>query len=589
MSETTIHSLREEILSKKRAGCAFPLISLSTKHAFECGDFYTLLTMKDWALQTGLSIIQILPLNDLGWGRSPYSSISAFAIDPTYISLHMLGINIYSRSKYIKSCKINIRRVRDLKLGYLQKAFSKDWGEEMQKNIDEFRKQQTWLDTYVAFKILYEENNSYHWKFWPEFSNYEKGVESIIQERFRERFYFYAWVQLLAFQQLQKVKKEFETAGIFLKGDMPILTSPNSADVWSRRHLFFMDLAAGAPPDYFNSDGQNWGFPVINWEVMKKDNYSWWRERLSYIENFYHIYRIDHVLGMYRIWAISGEGLPGKKGFFYPQHGVSKEDFEEVELDIKEFEEAGLIYEYEKGKYIFYWDFHLYPGYQALTEEIKAKFYPLSYKYIKEDETYWKASGEDVLDFLFSHSNMLPCAEDLGAVPGFVRDSIHERKIIGMDVIRWTRSFETGEFIPAEKYRENAVSALSVHDTSIALAWWHEIQDFDRKAFLKLLELKEEPKAEELLEEMLAFSLSTNSQFSINLLHDFISERGLQYDKENEDELDILVQPELHRINIPGTPEKKNWGYRYPFHAENLLENNKLTKKIARLVAKYRS
>lgn len=581
-----MNTLRDKILSGKRAGVSFPLQSLLTRRSFECGDFYSLHLIKDWALDAGLSIVQILPLNDMGYGRSPYSSISAFAIDPIYISLHLLGIENYSRSRYIKTLNVNIKRVRQLKMEVLQKHFDSIKNEELFRELDGFAESFSWLTPYCAFRILYDRFEAQHWKEWQYGSTYSKALEREIISANRNTFYFLLWLQLVAYRQLSEVKSIYAKSNIFLKGDMPILTSGNSADVWSKNHLFIMDITAGAPPDYFNADGQNWGFPVINWSAMKMEGYTWWKERLAYIENFYHLYRIDHVLGMFRLWSIPLDAKSARFGYFYPQHGTTRKDFEEVKLKPEEFVKRELIYEFQKDKYIFYWDFYKYPGYESLPEEIKAKFYPLSNKYIQEDEAYWEQNGKEILDFLFSHSTMLPCAEDLGAVPGFVRELIHKEKIIGMDIIRWTRSLEDGHYIEADGYRENAVSALSVHDTSIALAWWQEISEDDKKAVLKLLDLEEYSTPEELLENLIYFAFSANSVFSIQLLHDYIVEKGLSHSKDIEKELDIYDHPNLHRINTPGTPESKNWGYRFPFYIEELIVHRNISNRIRKLLQK---
>lgn len=578
--------LRLKIRSKKRAGCAFPLISLVSRESFECGDFYSLQNMISWAKKTGLSIIQILPLNDLGKGRSPYSSVSAFAIDPIYISLKLLGLPQRSRSKFIKSCRINIGRVRELKISYLGQFFQKEWSKNLQKKLDRFLQDHAdWLPTYAAFKVLYEKNDGEQWQNWSYGSQYSQDLPAEICQKHQQEYYFWAWTQMVASEQLHSTKQLFEQEGVFLKGDLPILTSGNSADVWSKPHFFNTGMTAGAPPDFFNADGQNWGFPVIEWQEMKKSSYSWWKQRLAWVNNFYHMYRIDHVLGMFRIWAIPPNAKSAKKGYFYPQKGVPREDFTKQKLVPEDYVKRGLIYEATPDHFVFYWDFWKEDSYQELPESIKAPLYPLSDKYLKEDESYWQKAGEDVLNNLMASSDLFPCVEDLGAVPSFVRDTIHYNHLIGIDVIRWTRSFEDGSYIPAKKYRENAVSTLSVHDTSIAAAWWHEIGPEEKKAFLQLLQLKEEPKKEKLAEEMLNFALQTNSQFSINLLHDFILETGFYSEKSNG-ELDILETPEKHRINTPGTPEDLNWGYRFPFFSEDLCERDSLNQKIFQMVEK---
>ncbi|MBP7281952.1 MAG: 4-alpha-glucanotransferase [Leptospiraceae bacterium] len=565
-------SIRKKIVSEKRAGVAFPLLSLLTKESFEGGDFHSLELMAEWGKKTGVSIIQILPLNDLGNGRSPYSSISAFAIDPIYISLHSLGINIRSRKEKIMTLDINLSRVRELKVQNLQIHYKKIYNETLKEILKNFMNQHLWISPYAAFKVLYNKNKGAHWQDWTYGREYSIELQKEVMRENEEEFYFIIWIQYIAYEQLRNVKAKFENEGVFLKGDMPILTSSNSADVWSRTHLFDISLNSGAPPDNFSEEGQNWHFPVINWHSMKAENYSWWKERLEYLEHFYHLYRIDHVLGMYRIWAIPLGAISAKLGYYHPQIGVKREEFIEAGLSPDDFIKREIIYEFEKDKFIFYWDFYKLEGYYTLSEDIKKVLYPLSHKHLKDDELTWRKDGEDILNFFFHHTEMQACAEDLGAVPSFVRDSIHENKIIGLDIIRWTRSFEDGSFIPAAKYRFLAVSSLSVHDTSIALDWWNTASLSDKESFAKLIGLEDvKSQPAEVMQAMLKFSFSANSLFSINLLHDFLFDSSFFPDKVHPN--NMLYNPEKHRINVPGTPEDKNWSYRFPILVEELLSN----------------
>lgn len=584
----------KKILSKKRAGVAFPLISLLHKNAYECGDIETLLIIKNWVKKTGLTIVQILPLNDTGTGKSPYSSISAFAIDPVYISLHKLGIKLKNRKETIATLKVNYTRMRSLKIQALRIHFETNHNPALRTSLEQFVKENKWVSTYVAFRTLYDKNQGTHWQTWQYGSKYSPKLEKEIITSYSHEYYFQVWMQYVAYLQLKEVKEAYAKDGLFLKGDMPILTSSNSADVWSSTHLFDLSITAGAPPDSFSEDGQNWAFPVINWEVMRKENYSWWEERLKYLENFYHLYRIDHVLGMYRIWSIPLNAKSARFGFFHPQHGTTREDFIEAGLEPEEFVKRKIIYEFDKDRYIFYWDFYKEKGYSTLSEDIKRVLFPLSIKHLKTDEAIWKDSGEHVLNYFFKTTSMLACAEDLGSVPGFVRDSIFENKIIGLDIIRWTRSFEDGSFIPGKGYRERAVSSLSVHDTSIILEWWKkELNPADKKSFAKLIGLpvadtEEEDEEEieysdkEVLEAMIKFALSTNSLFSINLLHDFLFDGNLI--PEEDSIRNMYLYPEEHRINVPGTDETHNWSYRYPFFAENLERQEKLISKLKKFI-----
>lgn len=592
-----INNLTLKIRNTKRAGVSLPLGAIWNQNSYSIGDIYSLRVLSEWAKKSGITIIQILPLNDTGYGRSPYSSISAFAIDPIYISFKLLGIP--DKKSDLKTDILDILDTKQKKIHILNNHFREKYYQKVDDDLDLFISRHTWTKEYICFTILNNQNKGIHWSNWD--NPYSDGLSENLKKSHRYEYYFIAWMQKVAYEQLKGEKEKMELMGVYLKGDMPILTSDHSADVWARPELFNRELTSGAPPDYFNSQGQNWGFPVIDWKHMKKQEFSWWKERLDYLGNFYHLYRIDHVLGMYRIWAIPRGKESAKFGFFHPQRGVSRKEFNLVRLFPEDFEKLNLIYEFKQDHYIFYWDFFKTPEYQSLPEEVKARFYPLSALHLSKDEEHWRKAGDEILKFLFENSSMVPCAEDLGAVPSFVRDSIHEFQLLGLDIIRWTRSFEDGSYIKPEGYRKNAVSALSVHDTSSAHGWWTETSDEERKAFRLLFPQKEnsnsikkegktvlvdEPKElpSDIPEILLGVALGCASQYSIHMLQDYIISGKLGEDRYGMP--GIITRPLEQRINVPGTPEDKNWKYTFPFLAEELLDDTELSKRIHDLIQK---
>ncbi|TGK86948.1 4-alpha-glucanotransferase [Leptospira noumeaensis] len=563
-----------ENVKQRRAGVLVSLPSIVSEHSFECGDIYSLYPLGDWAKDVGFSIIQLLPLNDTGFGYSPYSAISAFAIDPLYISLYKLDLNVKSRKREIRSLENHPIRIRNLKLEIIRKYFLEN-KKEVINEATYFLEKNPWCYSYVTFRILYEEYKGEGWWEWPkEFLDPNYAKEYIFSKK-REEALFWVYLQKIAYDQLSELKTHYEDMGIYLKGDMPILTSRNSCDVWEHPEYFIMDLQAGAPPDDFSKTGQTWGFPVLNWDVLEKSNYSWWKERLSYLENFFHLYRVDHVIGMYRIWSIPKDDSTALRGWFHPQFGITKEEFLNVGLDPKRFELLGLIHEFIPDHYIFYWDFWKESGYQELNEETKAKLYPLSELHIKEEEKHWRESGEKILEIFESFSSMLPCAEDLGSVPSFIRESLFERQMIGIDVVRWTKSFTTGEFIPEKSYRENAISVLSTHDTSLALDWWKNEGDKEPK-FQFFFDRLGKPRPEsddEILLGLLSFVFGTSSLFSIQLFQDLaLGVPG------------VLENPEKHRINLPGTADHSNWIYRFPILIEDFASDFKRNLVLRKLI-----
>ncbi|NCN08394.1 MAG: 4-alpha-glucanotransferase [Leptospira sp.] len=567
----------------RRAGVCIALWSLLSEKSFECGDIYSLRALLPWLKQSGLSILQILPLNDCGIGQSPYSSLSSFAIDPLYISLHLAGIPVYSRKKKIATHKINKTKITELKINLLREKFDLE-KKELIPILDSFIQSHTWMKAYLTFRLLYNLNDAKHWKQWKQKDKFGNKLYESTKSAHQDEFYFYAWLQYLAFEQLKETKNLFEKEGIYLKGDMPILTSSNSADVWANPELFRLDLQAGAPPDAFSEIGQNWGFPVLDWQSLEQLDYLPWKERLEYQENFFHLYRIDHVIGMYRIWAIPLHAKNARYGYFYPQKSVTANDFKEEGLEPDEFLLKGYLHQMDEGRYYFHWDFHKEPGFYDYPQEIQEKLFKLSFQNLQEDETYWRSKGDKVLAKFSNFTKMLPCAEDLGSVPGFVRESLQEKEILGIDVIRWTRSFEDGSYIPADKYRSNAVATLSTHDTSLAMDWWlNELKDGEKayaeSFFLQAKEANNKDNPIDLIliqKSLLQFSFETNSLYCIHLLHDLLFEG-----KEA-----IHDDFHHHKINTPGTIESKNWNYRFNFTIEDLEKNKVLSSELKAMIVK---
>jgi 4-alpha-glucanotransferase len=252
-------------------GICLPLFSLHTKTRGR-GDFSDLLAFIDWSKEVGFDCLMLLPLNDSGDDPSPYNPISSCALDPVYIHIPHL----------VLAPNLTKGEIRALKLEALKQEFSR----EKPREVEQFLGQNPWLEPYIRF------HNAGDWM---------------------------AFVQWRAFQQLRHAKKHAEKQGILLKGDIPILVSPQSVDVWAYPHLFNQNYSAGAPPDLYNPQGQTWGFPLFHWEEMRKAHFVWWKERLHVAEQFFHIYRIDHVVGFFRIWAIP-KGEPAAHGHFEPEH-----------------------------------------------------------------------------------------------------------------------------------------------------------------------------------------------------------------------------------------------------------------------------
>lgn len=299
--KTAVHW--EKIGLRPHHGICVPLFSLRTKNSPAIGEFLDLLPLLDWCKQVKFDCLQLLPLNDTGDDPSPYNPLSAFALDPVYLSLHALA-GAHPLPDYKG---LNRAQVKQAKLDWLKAYFQNKFSPS--PLYLSFVKQNKWLETYALFMAIRDKFHKAHFQSWPE---PYKTARLAHAKEFENELDFHRFVQFLCFSQLQKVKAHAEQSQIFLKGDLQFLLSSNSADVWANPSLFDLSFTVGAPPDAFNPKGQNWGFPLFNWDAMRKNHYAWCKERMKTLEQFFHIYRIDHVVGFFRTWAIDLNESEGK-------------------------------------------------------------------------------------------------------------------------------------------------------------------------------------------------------------------------------------------------------------------------------------
>ena len=324
------------------------------------------------------------------------------------------------------------------------------------KNIRSFRdfeeKNNFWLKDYCLFKVLKEKYNEASWESW------DKDADQIPSDSLS----FHSWLQWQLFLQLKDVKKYAQKNDVFLMGDLPFLVSRDSAEVWTHQNYFKLDLASGAPPDGFNDKGQRWGMPPYNWAEIKKDNFSYLVNKLQYAENFYDMYRIDHFIGLFRVWTIP--------------------------LD-EDIENHGL----------------------------NGTFDP-------SDETLWEEHGKDIINKMLESANMLPCAEDLGVIPECSFKLLDKYCIPGIDIQRWSKD-KSGHFKNENTYRKNSIAAISTHDTSSFYTWWlYEAEEKEKKYFLEHLGNKDQDTISfDLIKTTLEKINNSTSIFSIQMFQDWLS------------------------------------------------------------------
>jgi 4-alpha-glucanotransferase len=566
---------------KRRAGVLAPLFSVYSGNSGGIGDFADLKLLIDWCEASGNSILQLLPMNETGYTFCPYDAVSSFALEPSYISIPLEKKIAPGRGHVDYS-------VKGVKLAALKEAFLKDKKCVQSKGFKRFISDNSyWLDDFVLFKAI---KRSQGGKSWDEWDAGYKDRDAAVLKKFRaanrDELDLNIYVQYTAFQQLREAKGYAASKNILIKGDLPILVSFDSADVWAHPEYFKLDTVAGAPPDMYCAKGQRWGMPTYDWPKIAADGYAYLKEKMKYAASFYDILRVDHVVGLFRIWSI-----PDK--------------------DPRE------------------------------NEGLNGKFDP-------PDENTWGQHGRQILSVMINASPMLLCAEDLGIIPKACTEALGEFGIPGNEVQRWVKDWSgTHDFLPPKGYRECAVTMLSTHDTTNWPAWWEneagtvdealfkrmcadnnrvdyekvkpmlfdtglsrhgrlrwltivsasevlvnilgrkaeELKDFielyrntykEKEKLWVKLNLKG-PMREEcdggILEAALKMTLDSRSIFAINLINDYLY-------------LDDIFKgdPYKYRINHPGTVSKDNWSMTIPISLEKLLKH-KVTRKISGLIA----
>lgn len=308
---------------KQHHGIDLPLSALHSKDSCGIGEFYDLIPLIDWCNDIGLDVIQLLPLNDTGDDTCPFFALSALALNPLFLSLHKLPNVDPKKLEELRQFntfdRVPYHDVQSHKFLFLRQYFEKISSSIIKKKeFESFVEENDWVEPYALFKVLKDVMAKNHWQTWPTDLKYlqQNQFNSLVESHWVE-VCFYIFLQYLCYTQLTKVKAYANSKGVFLKGDIPILISPDSADVWAYSEEFNLTLSAGAPPGPYSKQGQVWGLPTFKWDVMKQRDYDWWKKRLEYASNFYDIYRIDHVLGFFRIYAIE-QGKLGTEGKYIP-------------------------------------------------------------------------------------------------------------------------------------------------------------------------------------------------------------------------------------------------------------------------------
>jgi 4-alpha-glucanotransferase len=583
------HTLSQDkwkrIGAHKRAGIVAPLFYVYSKKSTGIGDFCDLKLLIDWCEKTGNSILQLLPMNELSTTFCPYDSISSFALEPAYVCLEAIPaagkkpiLNAISELKraYPAGAGRVDYRIKAAKLKILWDIYLGDANAKSKEFQDFIAENEYWINDFALFKAVKEFNGGKEWYTWPEQYRDRDYIElKKFKKSHEKEIIFHAWVQWQLYKQFKEVKDYATAKKVFMKGDLPILVSRDSADVWSHIEFFKLDFAAGAPPDMYCAKGQRWGMPTYDWEAKSSDDYRYLKEKLKYAENFYDILRVDHVVGLFRIWSIP---------YNEPQ------------------ENCGL----------------------------NGSFDP-------SDEGQWDRHGREILSVILDNTKMLLCAEDLGMIPESCPRVLKEYGVPGNEVQRWVKDWNLRhDFLNPEEYRHVSVAMLSTHDTTNWAAWWEneagtvdeelfirkcgergidyqavksdlfdegysrhgrlrwldnvdsvetlaailnrrtdELWDFinmyentfrEKEKLWEHLKLKgpmREKADAEIINAAFKITLAAKSIFSIELLVDVIGAAGM-----------LKGDPYQYRINTPGTVSANNWSLTAPVALEDMLAND---------------
>jgi len=330
-------------LDSPLTGTSVPLSSLRSREGLGIGEFLDLVPLARWCRSAGLSMIQLLPINDTGFESSPYSALSAFALHPIYLRLSsMAGYeSVQAMAEEARLAlprdKVDHEAVWTAKLGLLRAMF--DSRPSLSSEITKWMASRPWARDYAVFWALRERFGRAGWQNWPHHRETTPKVRAQLYKDLGREAEFPLWLQINAEAQLSAAVAALKAEGAALKGDLPILLNEDSADVWAQPEYFNLSLRAGAAPDGMNPEGQNWGFPLYRWDRLAADGYQWWKDRLLHAARFYQAYRIDHVLGFFRIWATPQENISAQLGSYQPGPRFSAQ-----QLQALGFDEARLVW-----------------------------------------------------------------------------------------------------------------------------------------------------------------------------------------------------------------------------------------------------
>lgn len=637
------------------AGVVIPVFSLRSERAWGVGDFADLRRFVAWSAKCGMSAVQILPINDTtntGTWRDtyPYNSISVYALHPLYADLNSLGTDLMrkqyeaERSELNAKTQVDYEAVIRLKERYLRQCFVQKGVKVLRTKeyLDFYAANAFWLFPYAVFRYFSSYFHTADFRMWKEFADYsETALHQFLVNNpvAQNEVDYYCYVQYELHLQLLEVREEARRCGVIIKGDLPIGISRNSVPAWVDGKYFHFDGQAGAPPDDFAVNGQNWGFPTYNWETMAADGYLWWQRRLQHMGHYFDAYRIDHVLGFFRIWEVPSAQRYGVLGHFRPALPLTKEEItsygfdfsddcltpfifkEDMEQELSSdvcakvlpyLEDGGGAYRLKSDfcqqrnieqlpdgdvrtflmslacEVLFVPDgersetYHprvsaqLTRRFRHLSSEQQTAFNRLhdDFFYVRHNE-FWAREALAKLPAVVNASNMLPCAEDLGMVPGSVKGVLEQLQILSLEIQRMPKEYGV-RFGDLSHNPYLSVSTIATHDMPPLRLWWAEDHECATAFWQQVL--KREGEAPDELDAVTAelivkLHLQSPSILCLLALQDWLA---VSSDLRSNDY-------RAEQINVPSNPHQ-NWNYRLPQSLEQLEQATDFNDKLRDLV-----
>ena len=572
----------------KGAGTAIPVFSLRTEDDFGVGEFYDLKKMVDWAAATGQSILQLLPINDTTmlhtWEDSyPYNPNSTFALHPQFLNLPAVGVKVDEEYKALQAelnalDQIDYERVNAEKHLLLKKAFAKTFKKlSATKAYQAFvEKNAHWLLPYAAFCVLRDMNGTPDFSQWKGYAKYNKKKVAAFCEEHKEEIDFWCFVQYHLDAQLSEVCAYAHSKGVVFKGDLPIGISRTSVDAWLYPELFHMDSQAGAPPDAFSADGQNWGFPTYNWEKMAEDDFAWWKSRLAKMSEYFDAFRIDHILGFFRIWEIPLWTKSGLNGYFNPALPFPAHELQAQGFDVNDFD-LFLQDPRQEGHYHPKIGAKQTQSYYVLDAYRRAAFDRLydDFFYRRNNE-FWKDKAMQKLPALLDSTGMLACGEDLGMIPATVPQVMDDLRILSLEIQRMPKSVEETFAHPAN-YPYLSVCTTSTHDMNPIRAWWEEDREVTNDFWHMILGNQGE--APYFCEPWICRQILDQHVWSPAMLTILPLQDWLSMDEQLRRE-----DPNTERINVPAN-SRHYWRYRMHLTLEQLEAADEFNKTLSDMIA----